>query len=102
MYQTVVHDPILNLLPDINADDDAEENGRALDLALFYLKRHEYEKVIPYAFNSLVDKFMTERERFIASLLLARMYQFAGLLKQFGFVFEKLDEMWYGSCEFHE
>lgn len=97
MYQTAVHDPILKLLPDVNADDDADESGRALDLALYYLKRQEYEKVIPYAMSSLVDKFMNERERYIACLLLARMYQFAGLLKQFKFVYEKLDEMWNNS-----
>jgi hypothetical protein len=100
MYQTVIHDPILKLLHEVRADDDADENGRALDLALYYLKRHEYEKVIPFAINSLVDKFMTDRERFIACLLLTRMYQFAGLFKQFKFVYEKLNEMWDGSSKY--
>lgn len=102
MNQTVTHDPILKLLPGI---DDRhyrnEEEVGSLGLALYHLKRHEYERIISPAFNSLVDESVSIRDRFIACLLLIRIYQFAGLTDQAKFVFEKLNKIWKDSSKPH-
>jgi hypothetical protein len=96
MHQTVAHDPLLNLMHSLGE----ETPDKTLDLALYHLKRHEYDQVLPFAINALVDKFLGDRGRFLATLLTARMYEFAGLKKQVQFVFEALQSIWDNTCEF--
>jgi hypothetical protein len=95
MYQTVLHDPILNMMRSIGN----REPEKKLDLAIYYLKKHDYYKVLPCAMNALEEK-LNERDRFVACLLIARMYHFAGLHKQVQFMCEAIDNIWNNACKF--
>lgn len=95
MNQTVVHDPLLNLM---NSLGD-EEPDKTLDLALYHLKRHNYPQVLEFAIHALVDKFLDDRGRFLATLLASRIYFYAGLTKQTRFTYNALQAIWDNTCK---
>lgn len=94
MNQSVLHDPLQARMSSIGSE---EPEDNTLNLALYYLKNADYDKVLPFAIEVSVGEELELRERMLGRLLATRMYQFAGLTKQLQYMVHTINELWTNS-----
>uniref|UniRef100_A0A914HDQ4 Mitochondrial import receptor subunit TOM70 n=1 Tax=Globodera rostochiensis TaxID=31243 RepID=A0A914HDQ4_GLORO len=93
LYSTVTNDPIQARMANLTNDDNSQQSS-GLDVALFALKRGEYDKIASLAIPIVDDETIDLVEKMLAVLLAARFLHYQTLDVQALEIAQKFDNYW--------